>query len=69
MSFLNQLMARVPSLRLGCSADGREELVAHPFFQGMSWEDARACKMKPPFLPAKKGDRATDVCPCHVGGP
>ena len=45
-----------PSKRLG--KNGPEEIKAHPFFNGIDWENIRTT-MKPPFIPDIKNDYDT----------
>ena len=45
-----------PNKRLG--KNGSEEIKAHPFFNGIDWENIRTT-MKPPFIPELKNDADT----------
>lgn len=49
------LLQRDPGLRLGSEERGGfEELMAHPFFAGMSWDAVRKRRVKPEFVPHVK---------------
>lgn len=43
-----KLMNRDPKHRLGSGHRDAEEIKEHPFFDGISWEDAKERKLKPP---------------------
>jgi p70 ribosomal S6 kinase len=57
-SILTQLLERNPSKRLGSNNDAKE-VMAHPFFREINWQDLRTLKIKPPFKPSV---RAADDC-------
>jgi serine/threonine protein kinase len=55
-NIINQLLARDPAKRLGSSKskDSKlsfEGLMNHPFFSHINWNDLRACRVTPPFIP------------------
>ena len=58
--FVDDLLNRDPSTRLGCGANGRRDIEAHPFFQGIDWKKmvgactkvpTLACCVEPALLP------------------
>lgn len=59
-SFMRGLLQRDPGLRLGSEERGGfEELMAHPFFAGMSWDDVRNRRVQPEFVPRVKNVQDT----------
>ena len=46
-----KLLQRDPSQRLGCGKDDGEELIRHPFFQGIDFEKLKNKVYQPPFKP------------------
>ena len=50
-SILQQLLLRDPRQRLGTDGSGAEQVKAHAFFEGISWDDVAQEQMLPPFLP------------------
>lgn len=58
-SILSGLLQKNPSTRLGGSTDDAKEVMRHPFFQSVNWDDILHKRVKPPFKPVVKSD--TDV--------
>lgn len=46
---IDKLMDKNPDTRLG--ANGADEIKAHPFFEGIKWDQVLLKKMKPPIIP------------------
>lgn len=46
-----RLLDKDPDVRLG--ANGCEEIMAHPWFKDTNWEDIQSDRQKPPFVPLK----------------
>ncbi|KAI8051577.1 kinase-like domain-containing protein [Syncephalis plumigaleata] len=55
-SFLNRLLDRNPSRRLGHGVDGVRQLKEHPFFKDTNWEDVINKQVPVPYIPS-----ATDM--------
>lgn len=55
--FLTQLLQRDPTIRLGNQSQGPEanDILEHPFFRNINWNDLRALKLKPPYIPKLAG--------------
>lgn len=54
-SFMRGLLQRDASVRLGSEERGGfEELMAHPFFAGLNWDDVKNRRVKPEFQPRVK---------------
>ncbi|CCD61756.1 Protein kinase domain-containing protein [Caenorhabditis elegans] len=49
--FVNKLIVRDPTQRLGNGPDGTATVKAHDMFKGVVWEDVLAKKLVPPFIP------------------
>uniref|UniRef100_A0A1I7UPU6 Protein kinase domain-containing protein n=1 Tax=Caenorhabditis tropicalis TaxID=1561998 RepID=A0A1I7UPU6_9PELO len=49
--FLNRLIVRNPSQRLGTGPDGTMYVKRHDIFKAVNWDDVVAKKMVPPFVP------------------
>ena len=45
-----------PNKRLGSGERGWENVKAHPYFEGVNWEDAFYKKLTPPFIPNVEND-------------
>lgn len=52
-SLCQQLLAKVPVLRLGskCSRNGAAQVKQQPFFQSINWRRLEAGMVEPPFVP------------------
>jgi serine/threonine protein kinase len=51
LNFMERLMTRKLSERIGCGADGVMEIKNDPFFQGIDFDQLLELKIPPPFLP------------------
>lgn len=49
---ISQLLIPNPKRRLGHGIDGAEKIKAHPYFEGVNWDDAWNQKLEPPFIPS-----------------
>eukprot|EP00057_Strongylocentrotus_purpuratus_P019024 XP_011673498.1 PREDICTED: RAC-gamma serine/threonine-protein kinase isoform X2 [Strongylocentrotus purpuratus] len=58
-SLLSGLLEKNPKKRLGCGPDDAKEIMRHPFFATINWEDLYERKVRPPFLP--KVENETDT--------
>jgi len=56
--FLNSLLAKDPTARLGSKGDF-QSVMDHEFFQSVNWDDAAKRRLQPPFVPAGS-DSQTD---------
>lgn len=52
---LMQLLERSPSKRLGSGERGADDIMAHPFFRNINWNDLKQKKVKPPYRPQTSG--------------
>lgn len=59
VSILQQLLTRDPEKRLGSGPRDAEEIMAHPYFRNINFDDIYHCRVAPPFIP--KIDSPTDV--------
>lgn len=59
--FVDDLLNRDPSTRLGCGANGRRDIEAHPFFQGIDWKKMEARQIKPPYKPQIKNPKKAEL--------
>ncbi|ORX63170.1 kinase-like protein [Hesseltinella vesiculosa] len=55
VSICQRLLTRDPGQRLGAGPNDANDIRAHPFFQGVSWEDMLAKRVPPPFYPTVNG--------------
>ncbi|XP_031564380.1 RAC-gamma serine/threonine-protein kinase-like [Actinia tenebrosa] len=58
-SILSGLLEKDPQKRLGGKSDDAKEVMKHPFFDIINWDDLYNKKIKPPFKPVIKSE--TDV--------
>lgn len=49
--FLNGLLIKDPTKRLGGGPDDAREIMMHAFFRGLNWQDLIEKKITPPFIP------------------
>lgn len=59
VSILQKLLTRDPEQRLGSGPKDAEEVMAHPYFKNINFDDIYHCRVSPPFVP--KIDSPTDV--------
>jgi len=59
VSILQKLLTREPDLRLGSGAKDAEEIMAHPFFKGINWDDIYNKRVPTPFKPTVKNEKDT----------
>ncbi|PVH96128.1 kinase-like protein [Periconia macrospinosa] len=57
ISIVKQLLTRQPELRLGFGPTDALEIMSHPFFRNINWDDVYHKRLPVPFLPTVK-DRA-----------
>ncbi|XP_053202922.1 RAC serine/threonine-protein kinase-like [Panonychus citri] len=58
-SLLSGLLNKDPKQRLGGGPDDAKEIMVHPFFAGVNWQDVLEKKVSPPFKPAVTSDTDT----------
>lgn len=51
VSILQMLLMKDPNKRLGASANDAEDIKAHSYFRGVSWDDIVNKRIPPPFVP------------------
>ena len=54
VSILQKLLMREPEMRLGSGPTDAQEIMSHAFFRNINWEEFRAKKVTPPFIPQIK---------------
>lgn len=59
VTILQRLLDEEPKRRLGCGPEGSQDVMNHPYFQNVSWEDIYHKRVEPPFLPTM--DSSTDL--------
>ena len=59
VSFIQQLFVREPEQRLGSSPEDAVEIMRHPFFKGVDWDDLYHKRTPVPFPPQIQSE--TDV--------
>lgn len=52
--FLQRMLIKSPTQRLGCTAAGVDEIKHHPWFNGMDWNGLLNKTVQPPYLPSVK---------------
>ncbi|KAG5321709.1 GPRK1 kinase, partial [Acromyrmex charruanus] len=60
-SLLEGLLQREVSKRLGCRGNGANEIKAHPFFNGIDWQQVYLLKYTPPLIPPRGEVNAADA--------
>jgi RAC serine/threonine-protein kinase len=58
-SLLSGLLEKIPQKRLGGGPDDVQEIMAHPFFASINWNDLVQRKIVPPFKPQVTSDTDT----------
>ena len=53
---ISLLLVPNPIKRLGYGPEGSKKIKAHPYFEGINWDDAWNKKLTPPFIPDLKGE-------------
>ncbi|EPY54237.1 AGC/PKC protein kinase Pck2 [Schizosaccharomyces cryophilus OY26] len=51
VSILQHLLARDPNKRLGSGENDAEDVMAHPFFNNINWDDIYHKQTQPPYIP------------------
>lgn len=51
VSILQKLLTREPELRLGSGPTDAQEIMSHPFFRNINWEDVCNKKVPAPYVP------------------
>lgn len=59
VSILQKLLTREPELRLGSGRRDAEEIMEHPFFKGVDWDDIYNKRVPTPFKPQIKDAKDT----------
>ncbi|KAG2182348.1 hypothetical protein INT43_007278 [Umbelopsis isabellina] len=54
--FIDGLLQRDPSMRLGVGPNGPQEICSHPYFDGLDWEDVFHKRITPRYVPDLKSD-------------
>ncbi|CDH57802.1 camp-dependent protein kinase [Lichtheimia corymbifera JMRC:FSU:9682] len=54
LDLISKLLNRSPFERLGCGPGGFDQFKAHPWFQGLQWDQLENKEATPPFTPSKK---------------
>lgn len=55
-SLLQKLLAREPELRLGSGPTDAQEIMSHPFFQGVDWDSVYQKSIPAPFVPTLQNE-------------
>ncbi|WP_411023678.1 hypothetical protein, partial [Salmonella sp. s51228] len=55
-SLLESLLQKDRRYRIGTSQNDAKDLMIHPFFQSINWEDMLNRKIPPPFKPQLNGE-------------
>ncbi|KAI7691671.1 RAC serine/threonine-protein kinase [Sarcoptes scabiei] len=58
-SLLSGLLIKDPANRLGGGPDDAKQIMYHPFFRGVNWQDVLDKKIEPPFKPQVTSDTDT----------
>lgn len=59
VSILQKLLTREPDARLGSGRRDAEEVMEHPFFKGVDWDDIYNKRIPTPFKPQIKNEKDT----------
>lgn len=54
--FIDGLLQRDPSMRLGVGIDGPQQICSHPYFDGLDWDDVFHKRITPRYIPDLKSD-------------
>lgn len=57
--FLQRLLVKNPTSRMGCGKEGAIEIMRHPWFDGLDWDAMLQRRVDPPFKPMVGPDSAT----------
>jgi serine/threonine protein kinase len=57
VDFLQRLLTRKPDQRLGSGPDGTKEVMEHPYFESVDWDDMYHKRVPPPLKPAAQNPR------------
>lgn len=58
-NLITLLLDRNPDTRLGSSERDAEEIMEHPFFQGIDWKALEEKRIPPPWRPSLSGETDT----------
>ena len=58
-ALLRSLLDRNPVRRLGSSTADASDIMSHPFFRDINWQDLRERKIEPPYRPYVTSERDT----------
>lgn len=64
-SFLNGLLVKDPTKRLGGGPDDAREIMIHAFFRGLNWQDLIEKRISPPFVPEITSETDTRYFDCQ----
>ncbi|KIV93870.1 hypothetical protein, variant 1 [Exophiala mesophila] len=59
VSILQRLLTRDPDQRLGSGQGDAQEIMSHPFFKGVNWDDIYNKRVPTPFKPTVKNEKDT----------
>lgn len=54
VDILQKLLTRDPEKRLGASATDAKEIMQHPYFRNIDWDDILNLRVQPPYMPEVK---------------
>jgi serine/threonine protein kinase len=58
--FVDKLLDRNPTTRIGCGPNGKANIQKHAFFAGLDWVKMAARQIPPPFKPAVKNPKQAE---------